>query len=81
MNNLPVPDFLESDTQYARFHHLDIPYLDSTQLVDELYALHPLLWGLQPDHWLRERVNVLKSELAKRRSYAKPKAKVAEEGK
>jgi hypothetical protein len=65
-----VPDPLSSNKQYARFRHLDIDGLQDSELVDERYALRPLLWGLPSDHWLRERVAVLESELRKR---GKPK--------
>jgi len=61
-----IPDPLSSDQQYARFYHLDIPSLEDGELTDELYALRPLLWGLQGDHWLRERVAKLGAEVIKR---------------
>jgi hypothetical protein len=78
-----IPDPLSSDQQYLRFYHLDLATLSDTELTDELYALRPLLWGLDSNHWLRERVKVLEAELAKRR-YAghefrgRPKPKPAE---
>ena len=62
-----IPDHLSSDQQYERFYHFDIEGLADTELTDELYALRPLLWGLSPDHWLRERVKMLEAELTKRR--------------
>jgi len=65
-NNL-VPSPLSSDHEYYRFHHIDLPDLDDTHLTDELYYLRPCLWGTPPDHWLRERVARLESELRKRR--------------
>ena len=65
MNPL-IPDPISSDKQYARFHHLDIEGFEDFELVDELYALRPLLWGLPSDHWLRKRVAALESELRKR---------------
>ena len=58
-----VPDPLNSDRQYHRFYHLDIEGLEDTELIDELNCIRPLLWGLDADHWLRERVKVLESEL------------------
>ena len=66
-----IPDPLVSDRQYERFYHLDVPELDDTELTDELHALRPLLWGLDPQHWLRERVQMLEKELAKRRGTAR----------
>ena len=63
-----IPDPLSSDGQYYRFHHLDLPDLDDTELRDEFYALRPLLWGLPDGHWLRERVSMLTRELNKRRA-------------
>lgn len=68
MTNLIVtPDPLKSNGEYNRYHHFDIPNLDSEDLQDELNALRPLLWGLDKNHWLRERVRELQVELAKRR--------------
>jgi hypothetical protein len=69
-NNLDslIPDPLISDRQCARFYHQDIPGMETGELLDELSALRPMLWGLPSDHWLRERVRMLKIELAKRRS-------------
>lgn len=62
-----IPDPLNSHCQFNRFYHLDLPDLEDTELRDELYALRPLLWGLPPDHWLRERVKMLEAELIRRR--------------
>jgi len=62
-----IPDPLSSDQQYTRFYHLDLPELEDTELTDELYALRPLLWGLPPEHWLRERVKALEAEMIKHR--------------
>ena len=66
-----IPDPLSSDRQYAQFYHLDLPELEDTELTDGLYALRPLLWGLDSNHWLRERVQMLEKELAKRRGAAR----------
>ena len=78
-----VPDPLQSDRQYERFYHEDIPALEDGELTDELYALRPLLWGLDSGHWLRERVLMLEKELSKRQhdtryKFSKPKPKPAE---
>lgn len=78
-----IPDPLSSNREYARFYHLDIERLEDTELTDELHALRPLLWGLSPEHWLRERVKMLEAELAKRRYVGhefrgQPKPKLAE---
>ena len=54
-----APNPLESDTEYNRYYHHDLPGMDITALHDELYALRPMLWGLGPDDWLRERVRYL----------------------
>jgi len=62
-----VPDTNDSEEQYCRFYHLDIPSLDDTELINELDALRPLLWWKLPgDDWLRERVRLLKDESRKR---------------
>ena len=61
-----VPDPLVSDRQYERFHNLDIADLDDTELTDELNHLRPLLWGLDSQHWLRKRVEMILTELRKR---------------
>ena len=79
-----IPDPLSSDRQYERFCHFDIPNLEDTELVDELYALRPLLWRLPAEHWLRERVKALEAELIKHRGSTgnefrgQPKPKPAE---
>ncbi len=65
-----VPDPLQSDRQYARFYHLDLGGLETWELTEELNYLRPLLWGLDPQHWLRERLQMLEKELAKRRGPA-----------
>ncbi len=78
-----VPDPLESDRQNERFYHFDIPSLEDDELLDELWALRPHLWGLNSEHWLRERVIMLEKELSKRQrdtryKFSKPKSKLAE---
>ena len=78
-----VPDPLMSDRQYNRFYHLDLPELEDDELLDELWALRPHLWGLDAEHWLRERVMMLEQELSKRQrdtryKFSKPKSKSAE---
>jgi len=84
MSNILIPDPLASDQQYERFYHLDLPELEDTELTDELYALRPLLWGLDSDYWLRSRVKMLEAEMMKRKrnirreSRAQPKPKLAE---
>lgn len=64
--NALVPDCLDTDRQYERFHHYDLPYSDTQELVSERDALRPLLWW-QLDPWLRERVEAIEAELARRR--------------
>jgi hypothetical protein len=65
--NALVPDCLDSDRQYERFHHFDLPYLETQELLHELYALRPLLWWeLRDNSWLQERVEAIEAELAKR---------------
>ena len=61
-----IPDPLQSDRQYARFCHLDLPDLENSEVQDELWALRPLLWGLTADHWLRGRILALEEELRRR---------------
>jgi hypothetical protein len=73
-NVVLIPDPLNSDMEYTRFHHLDIPDLDDTKLLDELNYLRARLWNLPPQHWLRERANVLEHELAKRKWGTKSKS-------
>ena len=62
-----VPDPLVSDRQYDRFYHLDLSELRDVELEDELNYLRPLLWRLDSEHWLRERVRMLEMEMTKRR--------------
>ena len=64
-----IPDPNDSEAQYCRYYHLDIPGLDDTDIIDELHALRPLLWWkLAGDGWLRERVGLLESELRRRKA-------------
>jgi len=62
-----VPDPLVSDRQYDRFYHLDLSELEDMELTDGLNYLRPLLRGLDPQHWFRERVGMIEAELRKRR--------------
>jgi len=72
-----IPDLLNSDVKYSRFHHLDIPDLEDTELVDEFNCLRVFLWKLPPDNWLRKRVKVLEGEITKRKWNTKSKSKIA----
>ena len=82
--NMLIPNPLDNDNQYRRFHHLDIADIDDSELSEELWALRPYLWGLPSNHWLRERVKELGAELAKRQGVVKyeprrqPRRKLAE---
>ena len=67
MTKLLIPDPLNSDSEYARFNHFDIPELDNSELTDELNYIKALLWEVPAGHWLRQRVKALERELAKRR--------------
>lgn len=63
-----IPNPYDTDCQYERFHHHDLPDLETKKLLHELYALRPLLWWRLPDDsWLRERAEAIEAELAKRR--------------
>lgn len=80
-----IPNPLDSDRQFERFYHLDIPGLEDAALMDELHALSALLWWRLPNGtWLRERVKALNAELYKRRENTrfgfsgKPKPKLSE---
>jgi hypothetical protein len=64
--NALIPDPFVSEQSYIRFHHSDICGLEDIELTDELYYLRPLLWGLDANHWLRERVTKLEEEIQKR---------------
>jgi len=61
-----IPDCLRSDAEYARFHHLDIPGMETEELIDEFHYLRAHLWGSPADSWPRERVTALETELRKR---------------
>ena len=84
VDNVIIPDPLVSYQQCCRFYHWDIASLERGELLDEFYALRPLLWGLPPDDWLRERIAKLEAELIKRQGNAgnefrsQPKPKLAE---
>lgn len=60
-----IPNPLVSLQQCSRFYCLDLAWLEDTELADELNYLKPKLWGLPPEHWLRERVRLLEEELKK----------------
>ena len=61
-----VPDPFLSDREYARFYHLDLSDLSDMALRDELHHLRFFLWGLESNHWLRERVKELEAEMKRR---------------
>jgi hypothetical protein len=62
-----IPDPVETEEQYRRFYHQDIASLDDTDIIDEVHALHPLLWWKLPGNdWLRQRTEVLQAEARKR---------------
>lgn len=61
-----VPDPLDTYSQYARFYHLDIAVSADSDLIEEVWAIRSLLWGLPADDWLRERHQKLEAELRKR---------------
>jgi len=68
MTKVLIPNPLQSDSEYDRYYHYDIPNLELSDVRDELYALRCLLWwDLPGGHWLRERVRLLGIELSKRR--------------
>ena len=62
-----IPNPLQSDSHYGRYHCFDIPNLEVDDILDEIYALRPLLWGSSKDDWLRLRVKALEGELASRK--------------
>ena len=63
-----IPDPLNSESEYARFNHFDIPELDNSELTDELNYVKAHLWGVPRDDWQRQRVKVLETELRNRRA-------------
>ena len=67
MTPVIIPDPVTSDKEYARYYHLDIATAESSDLLDELYCLRPLLWGLPKGDWLRQRAKRIEGELATRR--------------
>jgi len=79
-----IPDPLSSDRQFERYYHYDLADMETGELLDELYVLRPMLWGLPSEHWLRERVKMLEAEMIKRRGNTshefrgQPKPKQAE---
>ena len=64
-----IPDPLQSDKQYAKFHHLDIPDMKIEKLEAEFYYLQAHIYRLSNDAyiWVRQRVTNLQAELRKRR--------------
>ena len=65
-----IPDRFDTDQQFDRFHHYDLPSLETEELWHELHALRSLLWWRLPgDPWLQERIEAIEAELAKRRNW------------
>lgn len=77
-----IPNPLNSDKEYSRFHHYDLAGMEIEDLLDELYSIRPQLWLLKSDRfarmvglfeqgrrieWLRERISRIEAELRKRR--------------
>lgn len=67
MSNYLIPDPLQSDRQFTRFYHQDIPNMETEDLIDELNHLRAHLFGEPKASWLRGRVRALEAETSKRR--------------
>jgi hypothetical protein len=61
-----IPNHYKSDSEFYRYHHLDLPGIEADELIDELNFLKPRLWGQSSSHWFRARVRAIESEIAKR---------------
>lgn len=69
----PIPRWLDSNVEWARHHHLDLPLMS----IDELYAERRRVWRRaddeRPPHpWLHERVQAIEAELRHRRQPGRP---------
>lgn len=77
-----VPDPFDTDKQFERSHHLDIPGAQASDLLEEPYGIRSQMWFLKSEHtrqrlgwfeqgrritWLRERVAAIEGELSRRR--------------
>ena len=74
-----IPNRLNSDVEFARFHNLDIPSLSDTEVTDELNYIEALLWVMEHP-WLRQRVALLRDELSRRKWNANEKVTLATQG-
>jgi len=81
-SDILVPNPLDSDQQYNRFHHYDLADMKTEDLLDELHAIRSRLWFLKSDRfahmvnpveqrrrveWLHERISRIEAELRERR--------------
>ena len=86
MSSILIPNPLDSDKEYQRYHHRDLADMDIGDLLDELYSRRCQLWLLKSDRfsrmvspfeqrrrteWLRERISRIETELRKRRYVAR----------
>ena len=67
-----IPDPLISSQTYCRYYHLGLEAFEDGEIIDEINALRPFLWGEPPDSWLRQRVARLEAEIQRRQE---PKAR------
>ena len=63
-----IPNPLDSETQYIRYHHEDIPQMENEDLDAEYYYIrsHIYLYKENDKPWLSERLAELKAEINKR---------------
>lgn len=62
-----VPNPLNTLTEFDRYYHYDLINAETGDLLDELYALRPLLWGLSKTDWIRQRVTEIEAEITRRK--------------
>lgn len=82
MTSVLIPNQLDSDQQYNRFHHHDLAHMETEDLLDEFYFLRSRLWLFKADlftrrfrlfeqsrkiQWARERTARIEAELRRRR--------------
>jgi len=80
MSSILIPNLLDSDKEYQRYHHLDLVDMETGDLLCELTANRYRLWLLRKSEgiigiyerkqriaWLEERIYRIEAELKKRR--------------
>jgi len=61
-----VPNPIDTEDQFYRYHNLDLPNLDIEELLAEFDWIRAHVWGVPANSWWRERVKAIEGELKTR---------------